>query len=85
MIHRLRREARPYPSPKAPVDHAAPAAQSSMSWSAKTRRSGSEQQPGTLWQRKMRTLALRLSKRGTRRDRSGSPMKRGPAKKKAAR
>jgi hypothetical protein len=33
--------------------------------------------PGTLWQRKMRSLALRLSERRVRRDRSGAPMKRG--------
>ena len=85
MTHRRRREAQYYPSPKAPVDHAAPAAQSSMSWSAKTRGNSSEQQPGTLWRRKMRTLALRLSKRGARRDRSGAPMKRGPPKKRVVR
>ncbi len=78
-----RRESQPYPSPKAPVDHADPATKQ-PGWAAKTRKSR-EQQPGTLWQRKMRTLALRLSRRGTRRDRSGSPMKRGPAKKKAVR
>lgn len=34
-------------------------------------------QEGTLWRRKMRTLAMRLSKRRMRRDRSGAPMKRG--------
>ena len=34
-------------------------------------------QPGTLWQRKMRTLALRLSVGQCRRDRSGAPMKHG--------
>lgn len=33
-------------------------------------------QEGTLWQRKMRTLALRLPKGRTRRSRSGAPMKR---------
>jgi hypothetical protein len=32
---------------------------------------------GRLWQRRMRTLALRLPKGRTRRDRSGAPMKRG--------
>ena len=31
---------------------------------------------GTLWERKMRTLALRLPKGRVRRDRSGAPMKR---------
>ena len=36
----------------------------------------SSRQPGTLWQRKMRTLALRRPKGRTRRDRSGAPMKR---------
>ena len=34
-------------------------------------------QEGLLWQRKMRTLALRLPKGKTRRDRSGAPRKRG--------
>lgn len=34
-------------------------------------------QEGMLWQRKMRTLALRLHKGHPRRDRSGAPMKRG--------
>lgn len=32
---------------------------------------------GMLWQRKMRSLAMRLPKGRARRDRSGSPMKRG--------
>ena len=32
---------------------------------------------GTLWQRKMHTLALRMPKGRTRRDRSGAPRKRG--------
>jgi hypothetical protein len=34
-------------------------------------------QEGLLWQRRMRTLALRLPKGKTRRDRSGAPRKRG--------
>lgn len=34
-------------------------------------------QAGKLWQRKMQSLALRLPKRRSRRDRSGVPMKRG--------
>ena len=39
-------------------------------------RVGGARAEGTLWQRKMRTLALRLSKRRPRRDRSGAPRKR---------
>ena len=34
-------------------------------------------QEGMLWQRRMRTLALRLPKGKVRRDRSGAPRKRG--------
>ena len=34
-------------------------------------------QEGTLWKSKMQTMALRLKKGRTRRDRSGAPMKRG--------
>ena len=34
-------------------------------------------QEGLGWQRKMRSLSLRLSKGQRRRDRSGAPMKRG--------
>ena len=34
-------------------------------------------QEGTLWKNKMQTMALRLKKGRTRRDRSGAPMKRG--------
>ncbi|MBI4341060.1 MAG: hypothetical protein HY598_02115 [Candidatus Omnitrophica bacterium] len=37
----------------------------------------SARQPGTLWQRKMRTLALRRPKGRTRRHSGGAPMKRG--------
>ena len=33
-------------------------------------------QTGTEWKRKMQSLALRISKRLNRRDRSGSPMRR---------
>ena len=40
-------------------------------------RTGNARQEGTLWQRKMRTLALRLSEGQFRRDRSGAPMRRG--------
>ncbi|MBI4003797.1 MAG: hypothetical protein HY353_02135 [Candidatus Omnitrophica bacterium] len=43
---------------------------------SRARRVGSRQE-GTLWQRRMRTLALRLPKGKTRRDRSGAPRKRG--------
>ena len=39
------------------------------------RRSGARQE-GTLWQRKMRTLATKLSEHQRRFDRSGAPMKR---------
>ena len=43
---------------------------------ARARRRGPRQE-GTLWQRKMHTLALRLPKGKTRHDRSGAPRKRG--------
>lgn len=43
---------------------------------ARARRRGPRQE-GTLWQRRMRTLALRLPEHRTRRDRSGAPRKRG--------
>ena len=43
---------------------------------ARSRRAGPRQE-GMLWQRKMQSLALRLPKGRTRRDRSGAPMKRG--------
>jgi hypothetical protein len=42
-----------------------------------TQRRGNARQEGTLWQRKMRTLARRLSVGQFRRDRSGAPMRRG--------
>jgi hypothetical protein len=42
----------------------------------RVRRSGARAE-GTLWQRRMRSLAVRLPKGRARRDRSGSPMKRG--------
>jgi hypothetical protein len=45
-------------------------------WTVK-QRTGNARQEGTLWQRRMRTLALRLSEGQVRRDRSGAPMRRG--------
>lgn len=55
--------------------HASPTAQWRTPWTVKPR-TGMRQE-GTLWQRKMRTLALRLSEGEFRRDRSGAPMRRG--------
>ncbi len=40
-------------------------------------RRASARTEGTLWQRRMRSLAMRLPKGRTHRDRSGSPIKRG--------
>lgn len=60
-----------YESKKAPVQRPRGAARP-----PKARRANARQ-AGTLWQRKMRTLALRLPKGRVRRDRSGAPMKRG--------
>jgi len=62
----------PYPSKKAPIDRST----TQSSRPQKTRRASARQE-GTLWQRRMHTLALRLPRRRTRRDRSGAPMKRG--------
>ncbi len=61
----------PYPSKKAPIDRST----ATSVQPHKTRRA-SVRQEGTLWQRKMRTLALRLPKSRARRDRSGAPRKR---------
>ena len=62
-------------SRKAPVDHGgAPGGGRPGGGATTQKRAG---RPGTLWQRKMRSLALRLSKQQVRRDRSGAPMKRG--------
>ena len=44
-----------------------------MTWT----RGSNARREGTLWQRRMRTLALRLPKGRPRLDRSGAPMKRG--------
>jgi hypothetical protein len=44
---------------------------------ARARRAGGPKQEGVAWQRKMRTLALRMSKRRLRRHASGAPMKHG--------
>lgn len=60
-------------SKKAPIDR----------WTAKRIKTPARaricgpRQAGTLWQRRMRSLALRLPKGRVRRDRSGAPMKRG--------
>ncbi len=62
----------PYPSKKAPIDRST----TKSSQLQKTRRAGARQE-GTLWRRKMHTLALRMPKGRTRRDRSGAPRKRG--------
>jgi hypothetical protein len=45
--------------------------------SARARQGGGARQEGTLWRRKMQSLALRLSKRTLRRHASGAPMKHG--------
>jgi hypothetical protein len=42
----------------------------------RTRRAGARAN-GTLWKRKMHTLAVRRTKQGVRRDSAGRPMKRG--------
>lgn len=59
-------------SAKAPADRRAEAP-----IRARAPRRATARQDGTLWQRKMRTLALRLTKGRARRDRSGASMKRG--------
>ena len=45
--------------------------------SARARQGGGARQEGTLWQQKMQSLALRISKRRLRRHASGAPMKHG--------
>ena len=45
--------------------------------SSRARKSGGARQEGTLWQQKMQSLALRISKRKLRRHASGAPMKHG--------
>lgn len=59
------------PSRKAPADR-----RSDDPARARKSRRGTARQEGTLWQRKMRTLATKLSERQRRWDRSGAPMKR---------
>ena len=59
-------------SKKAPVDRSTGRAARS-----KKARTVGPRQEGTLWQRKMHTLALRLPKGRTRRHSSGAPMKHG--------
>ena len=61
-------------SKKAPVDRWA---QQNAGGGTVARAQDGFQQEGTLWKRKMRSLALRLPKGRRRRDRSGAPMKRG--------
>lgn len=77
MAKRPRWASQPYPSVKAPVDHADDAA--AVDWT-ETRQQSSERQPGTLWQRKMRTLATRSTRNAKRRHASGAPLKRGAPK-----
>lgn len=57
--------------------HTSPGAQwRTAPWTVK-QQTGSTRHEGASWQRKMRTLALRLSEGQGRRDRSGAPMRRG--------
>ena len=60
------------PSRKAPADR-----RSDDPVHASKSRPAVARQEGTLWQRKMRTLATKRSENQRRRDRSGAPMKRG--------
>jgi hypothetical protein len=45
--------------------------------SGRARKGGGAHQEGRLWQQKMQSLALRISKRRMRRHASGTPMKHG--------